>query len=561
MKLKRRHMLMVAMLSWLLTFMCVHQIVIKVHDRAHHHQVKLRPHGRAVTSRQGYVPPAPMAVDVADLSTDVLSFVSYMDLDNELTLVSYIIPLLSGSQMTFTLCKVTHDAGSESEPYPEFLQDAAAKYSDSKRNIVLIPIDEDEMELAVNFYEASLARVGISNYCFLVSDLLTFNVLRAMDINAFLYSSAFAVMDLKLSSSRTWYSVVYELLLSNYNVFIVNPYNVILRNPFKSHMDSGSDISVAWLPYVSTNFLFLKPVSSVLDLVGQLLLTLERSQISKRSQANSIFAALLAEKQGQMQPSLGFHQATFRSGKIKYDGRYSDSTLDTSEERVTRYSFSETCHVILDTELSSKETTQYLLRESQLWWEDKDGYYSDLDALYLTYGTPRVEGHDVVELQMKALQNALGIGMLLRRKVILPEFTCKGCQVSSCLQPPSCLLNAHLHFPTFHRIFAPWYRESSFLSHPKVPSHIQPGPRVTLVGGLDASLDDLLDGSDIVIFPNNSSVGVITSDIYRHLRNITNPVIHFTSLYDNFVGFSNPQEQNNFRGMLAKGFRNLHFRQ
>jgi len=121
---------------------------------------------------------------------------------------------------------------------------------------------------------------------------------------------------------------------------------------------------------------------------------------------------------------------------------------------------------------ASIEGKIYKLKESKLWTLDF-GYYSDRSRKYITYQNPIDFGDKSVQLELFALKNALFLGELLNRTVILPKFSCGACKDNKFSFSRKCGLDAHISVSTFDRFFAGRYRESAFLSHPFVPKRVK----------------------------------------------------------------------------------------
>jgi len=72
------------------------------------------------------------------------------------------------------------------------------------------------------------------------------------------------------------------------------------------------------------------------------------------------------------------------------------------------------------------------------------------------------KGNVTSQRQSEELKTALASGRILGRIVILPRFHCPG----------ACPLNSFIAVTVFDSQFKEQYRESSFLSHPKVPVEV-----------------------------------------------------------------------------------------
>jgi hypothetical protein len=122
------------------------------------------------------------------------------------------------------------------------------------------------------------------------------------------------------------------------------------------------------------------------------------------------------------------------------------------------------CVVVHDNFIVSKGAKIYRLKENHMWLYDQDGYYSSKEHKYLTFLIPVFEKQTTQQYQT-ALGNALAIGRLLNRIVVLPQFNCAA-------GVGSCALNSFFKISTFDKQFLNHYRESTFLSNPAVPLEI-----------------------------------------------------------------------------------------
>jgi hypothetical protein len=107
-----------------------------------------------------------------------------------------------------------------------------------------------------------------------------------------------------------------------------------------------------------------------------------------------------------------------------------------------------------------------------MWMVDSDGYYSSTTARYLTFDLPyyvlQTANRTIQDVEMETLANALAIGQVLNRIVILPKFHCRNDTGMKL-----CPLNDLVMLTNFDEKFANAYREHTFLTHPKVPALVK----------------------------------------------------------------------------------------
>ena len=162
------------------------------------------------------------------------------------------------------------------------------------------------------------------------------------------------------------------------------------------------------------------------------------------------------------------------------------------------------------------------------WNVDVNGYYSDVNAKYVTYrdtscGRFFNDGKH-------ALTNALAIARILDRTLILPKF--------QHTNGTYCALHCYVRIRDFDNNFD--YRESEFLNHPLVPAHIVKSEAVYIVPTSIISAWQSVDDLQVLI-----ALGKINSS-----------VIHMgKALSDITVTFKNKEEQHRFDKRVKSGMK------
>jgi len=173
------------------------------------------------------------------------------------------------------------------------------------------------------------------------------------------------------------------------------------------------------------------------------------------------------------------------------------------------------------------------------------GYYSSRSARYLVYDNPTQDtrsrdGTVSSNQQIEALKTALAIGRILGRIVILPRFHCPG----------ACPLNSLIAITVFDSQFNEQYRESSFLSHPKVPVEVRESvtPSYNLTGVIEKI--------------NTSTILTVSSkDIRDKLSIVSSRVLSLGCLYDVRVKFDSTNEQTAFDDKVKRGIKASAYKQ
>ena len=162
------------------------------------------------------------------------------------------------------------------------------------------------------------------------------------------------------------------------------------------------------------------------------------------------------------------------------------------------------------------------------WNLDIDGYYSDVNAKYVTYNdTSRGLFFNDGKL---ALSHALAIAQILNRTLILPKFQdTKG---------GYCPLNSYIVIRYFDNNFD--YRESEFLNNPLVPADIRKPEAVYHV-----------PASRIATWQNVDDLQVLHT-----LGKIDSPVMHLGEALSKItVTFRNEEEKHHFHKRLTNGIK------
>ena len=171
------------------------------------------------------------------------------------------------------------------------------------------------------------------------------------------------------------------------------------------------------------------------------------------------------------------------------------------------------------------------------WNVDVNGYYSEVNAKYVTYDD-KSNGR-FFDDGKRALRNCLAIARILNRTLILPKFQCKNGLGGFCP------LNCFIMVAAFANHFD--CRESEFLNHPLVPANIRK--------------------SDLMYKVSNETTAgwkdVDSVQILKTLGKIESPVLHMgEKLMDMNISFKDNHLQTNFdndvkRGMIQGAYMQL----
>ena len=185
----------------------------------------------------------------------------------------------------------------------------------------------------------------------------------------------------------------------------------------------------------------------------------------------------------------------------------------------------------------------YRAREMGLWLPDHNGYYSDENAKYMTYGNPLPE---LRYMELRVLITAMKLAKALGRILIIPKFTCpplskkNGWKIDCRYRPVGecfCSLTEIVnlkHTPILD--YHPW-REHVFLSHASVPSKIKESVSELLMvsNELTRKYPGLHTGVYLTYHPKDTIRGASKEEMINWLKEYNHvSVLRFRALYGNF---------------------------
>lgn len=165
----------------------------------------------------------------------------------------------------------------------------------------------------------------------------------------------------------------------------------------------------------------------------------------------------------------------------------------------------------------------YRAKELGAWILDTDGYYSNLEAKYLTYDSPLKE---YSKQQVDILWRAFKLAKALNRILILPEFDCGHIKCS--LEHVVDMKKFCVDHP------GGTYREHYFLKHPYVPSKVKESKTLPIVVKSKSTEGKLKLNKETNQFNPANSAGPTMKEITVWLRQHTDKsIIVFHSMYFN----------------------------
>ena len=198
------------------------------------------------------------------------------------------------------------------------------------------------------------------------------------------------------------------------------------------------------------------------------------------------------------------------------------------------------------------------MKELGLWKLDRNGYYSDKNAKYMTYQNPLPS---LQHCEYNALENAFKMAKILKRTLILPKFHCKKkrespaqffsttrirgspyCSLYHLLQDKHNSYNNQHLLSDYMKKHPEGFRESPFLRHPLVPLSVKTSKVSDIVIMTDVVLEYgfLMNNAKEILIPRNRTKGPTKNELVDWLNKYNNvSVIEFKFLYNFCTNISN----------------------
>ncbi len=474
-------------------------------------------------------------------------------------MMKHILHFSDGSSNTYNIFHGPKHFGFSLQPgmpdFGEFLKQTC----DKTGVIVLIFVDNDHIDMAINFYETSLVTLGISNYCFLTFEKKKHNILRGLGINTFLYRWSFQGSSDILLGLRSHFEndlnsrYMIDILNRGYSVLRTDPAMIFVQSPLDDiQCKYGCDMVFEDNGYgMSHTFYFAVPTPATITF-HKLLIKDRKNNVNKTADKifNDVYKKMTSENKLQAK-TLPWNR--YPNGAYYYEN---GKRLWADDDVCYR------CVSIHNNWMMTYEGQRYRFKEHQQWMVDNNGYYSKPNGKFITYNNP-VNPNDK-DLDINALANALYIAHLLNRTVIFPRFHCVGCHDIVCKEASHCPLNVHLSMKEFDSSFGDLYRESTFLTHPKVPRSIRKSKTgIILIDCLMDSRIALITGADVVytFTPKQKDHGATAEELISWFKGFNQSVLHFHSLYQAVANPLKFDKNSTFAKRLKVGFKDATYRQ
>ena len=431
--------------------------------------------------------------------------------------------------------------------------------------IVLSSIDSAYVDMAINLYQTSLKKHNIDNYLFVGSDPDVCGALSKFDIACVDY-----IMDRDGQHASPYGSkafkrkthlktkMILEALMVGLKVLITDVDIVFLKNPLQYLNCHECDIEISEDGRTeNSGFYLVRPTSASIKLHRDSWeLGLAQPGLSNQGAIHKVMNKMVGDKAITVKKlnltSYANGQAYFEIGQRMFKG---DNPCDE-------------CVIVHNNWIVSGEAKVYRFKECGLWEYDKNKYYSDETNKYITFGLPVDYGVTGTRpAEMKALKNALIIGEVLNRIVILPQFHCYGCdkKLPACRKPGGkCTFGTFYKVSTFESHFKGKYRESVFLSHAEVPDTVKNSISPMYYIDASAKREDLIEVPHSVtkVVPQNSE-GATLDEIIQWFGGLTDSVVRFHSLYHG-INYDKVEDKVKIKNVLKRieeGLRKSDYRQ
>jgi hypothetical protein len=172
--------------------------------------------------------------------------------------------------------------------------------------------------------------------------------------------------------------------------------------------------------------------------------------------------------------------------------------------------------------------------------------------MYLIYDNPILltwaNARAALSDQLESLKNALAIGSVLGRIVILPEFHCVDESQNTFYD---CPLNSLIAIAKFDTEFGSVYRESSFLSNPKVPDEVR--------SNVTSRLSVTYAGANATKSPLPTTV--TATELQRLFIEVESRILSLDILSNVRVRLDTEKNRNSFDRATKRAFKRSDYRQ
>ena len=452
---------------------------------------------------------------------------------------------------------ISHNNGIDSEMDTEL--HTVLKQRASRDNLIVLSlVDSGYVDMAINLYQTSFRKYNIENYLFVGSDSNICPSLWTLSITCFEYLHVKDSILLSSYRSKAFNrkthlktKMVLEALSIGLRVVMVDADIVFLKNPLPllSCQSCDAEFSKDGERIWNSGFYLACPKPATIKLFNTAWLLAKPNKHDQET-INPVINNMLRKKEISIN-SLSL--AHYPNGKLYFEIGARMFKGDNHRDSFI---------IVHNNWIKTGSAKTYRFKESGLWANDQDGYYSDAEGKYLRFGLPDTfSDEDSRNVELNALKNALVIGAILDRVVILPQFHCQGCQYNKACNSPNarCTLGTFYKMQVFDSYFKGRYRESVFLQHELVPINVKASQSSSYL--IVEAAKKQSTHQDIQTRTPYYSNGGTTKEILEWFGDNTKSVLVFHSLYNAFNFDSDHQKVTEIMYKLTRAFNESDYRQ
>jgi hypothetical protein len=426
--------------------------------------------------------------------------------------------------------------------------------------IILSSVDSGYVDMAINLYFTSFRKFDIENYLFVGSDSDVCSTLSGFNITCFEYihdkdgknASRYGSTAFKRKTHLKTI-IILEALLLGLQVLITDVDIVFLKNPlpyltcYTCDIELSSDGAEG-----NSGFYLARPTPAAIKLHCEAWNQgLVKPEFSNQKAIDRNMEKMLRNKQINVN---NLDRRLYPNGRVYFE---KGKRMFKGDNPCTN------CIIVHNNWIISSAAKVYRFKECGLWKNNRNDYYSNLMNKYISFELPKDYGaNHTKSAEINALQNALIIGAVLGRIVILPEFHCYRCKYHpACTQTNSkCTLGVFYKIEAFDSQLSGKYRESVFLSHDKVPKAVKDSS--SSLHFLDTRLNrEAFPGSvtNVIKLAPKDAGGATVNELTQWFGNMTTSILRFHSLYHG-VDRTRPNVANIIK-KIQRAFRESDYRQ
>lgn len=431
------------------------------------------------------------------------------------------------------------------------------------RTVVVSIVDKTYVQFALNFYETSILKFGISNFFLVCLDRDAEIWLKEFNMECYYYDISILTrgVDMKRGDFGTsaYYLktniktlIVLQAIKLSYTVLVVDLDIVFLKNPFPYLTCSECDIHIQQdRVHLNSGFVYVRPTNKSIALYE----TAWQQYNRYKKSHDQAYINMAVQMFAQNKKAIMIHRLSHQEFPC---GAYYFTT--TTTVRAFGNDPCKECVIVHNNYIGSAAAKRYRFRENLLWVVDRDGYYSNPQTRYIIYSNPYYFGHETWVMEIGALRSALAIALITKRVLVLPKFHCCDCKRKRCeAERHRCSLLSVLKLRTFDEVFKGKYREHTFANNPKVSSALRSllDSKKATSFIIQANIYQNVSHDSIrerILLSQNSTSGASDGEVRAWFGENHEPVIHFHSMYGAFGSFASLDQNIEFNKKIKQAF-------